>query len=167
EPSSYEDQLGHTNVHQTIQEVTEEFSESDDHVDHFETKTEDQTAFDILDSEHDNEEKSSSIVDTIDSTVSNSQKSTTEETPESTDSLTNVTEQIRTETTKKFPDQNNQERISRISVVTTDKTSPTILQSKQITSEDTHDIIEKLPSNIDSLTRIYNQIKSQPVQSSF
>ncbi|CAF4446251.1 unnamed protein product, partial [Adineta steineri] len=41
------------------------------------------------------------------------------------------------------------------------------LQSKQITSEDTHDIIEKLPSNIDSLTRIYNQIKSQPVQSSF
>ncbi|CAF3594032.1 unnamed protein product, partial [Adineta steineri] len=167
EPSSYEDQLGHTNVHQTIQEVTEEFSESDDHVDHFETKTEDQTAFDILDSEHDNEEKSSSIVDTIDSTVSNSQKSTTEETPESTDSLTNVTEQIRTEITKKFPDQNNQERISRISVVTTDKTSPTILQSKQITSEDTHDIIEKLPSNIDSLTRIYNQIKSQPVQSSF
>jgi hypothetical protein len=118
----------------------------------YRTQLPDQTTVDT----HDNQEKSSSIIDTITSTIAKvqdtilgKQESTTEKTPASTDSLVNIVEQIKImdqRSKEKQPqqlDHNEQETISPISSVPIDEVSSINLQSKQNITQETEDVEEQ------------------------
>ncbi|CAF1215180.1 unnamed protein product, partial [Adineta ricciae] len=151
EPTSQED-------HATTSEVQQTKEKSHQHIssEQIETKTQDDLSKDQTISNRDEakqEQKEHDVVSDIKEDLLDQHVPTTKETPYSIDSSVDIAQQILT-TDKISQDQNEQETISLA--------SSTPLQSRQITSEETHEVTDEQSSNVDSLTDIVRQANTQP-----